>query len=293
MSRKQRASKRDGFVIPDYLVKACCENADRAAWLDQLPITINYLKEKWSLALGCPFEADASCSWVVPCVRENESPAVLKLNMPHMEAESEIDGLLFWSGDPTVVLLDADREMNAMLLERCLPGTPLRTVSEEEQDQVVAELLKRLWRRPPSTHPFRPLTEMISQWNGESLEKLESWPDPELAKEGIRIREELAVNAADDVILATDLHAGNILRAEREPWLVIDPKPFSGDPAYDATQHLLNCKGRLENDPEGTIFRFAEQLQIDRERVRLWLFARLASEFEGSNQPLALKVGQA
>jgi streptomycin 6-kinase len=36
-----------------------------------------------------------------------------------------------------------------------------------------------------------------------------------------------------EVLLATDLRAANILRAEREPWLVIDPKPFAGDPAYD------------------------------------------------------------
>jgi streptomycin 6-kinase len=48
------------------------------------------------------------------------------------------------------------------------------------------------------------------------------------------------------------LVAGNVLRAAREPWLVIDPKPFIGDPAYDATQHLLNCVERLRADPLGT-----------------------------------------
>jgi streptomycin 6-kinase len=31
-----------------------------------------------------------------------------------------------------------------------------------------------------------------------------------------------------------DLHAGNVLATQREPWLVIDPKPFIGDPAFDA-----------------------------------------------------------
>ena len=82
----------------------------------------------------------------------------------------------------------------------------------------------------------------------------------------------------NDVLLATDLHAGNILRAQREPWLVIDPKPFVGDPAYDATQHLLNCEARLRADPEATIRRFADLLEVDHERVRLWMFARLAAE---------------
>lgn len=81
-----------------------------------------------------------------------------------------------------------------------------------------------------------------------------------------------------DVLLATDLHAGNVLRAQREPWLAIDPKPFVGEPAYDATQHLLNCEARLRSDPDGTIRRFADLLGVDHERVRLWTFARAAAE---------------
>ncbi len=55
------------------------------------------------------------------------------------------------------------------------------------------------------------------------------------------------------MLLATDLHAGNVLRAEREPWLVIDPKPFVGDPTYDALQHMLNCDDRLRADPVGLV----------------------------------------
>jgi streptomycin 6-kinase len=58
---------------------------------------------------------------------------------------------------------------------------------------------------------------------------------------------------------------------------VIDPKPFVGAPAYDATQHLLNCRERLRRDPLGTIRRFADLLEVDSERVRLWLFARLGA----------------
>ena len=210
-----------------------------------------------------------------------------------MEALSEVEGLRFWNGNPTVALLNSDEESNAMLLERCLPGTHLRTLPEDEQDIVVAEMLKRMWRKPARDHSFRDLAEMIAEWNRETSEELEGWPDPELAREGMRMREELAAKAPDTVTLATDLHAGNVLRAERERWLVIDPKPFLGDPAYDATQHLLNCEQRLEDDPQGTISRFAELLEIDRERIRLWLFARLATESNGKNQPLARKVERA
>jgi streptomycin 6-kinase len=59
---------------------------------------------------------------------------------------------------------------------------------------------------------------------------------------------------------------------------VIDPKPFVGDPAYDATQHVLNCMTRLRSDPAGLIARFANLLDVDPGRVRLWTFARAAAE---------------
>jgi streptomycin 6-kinase len=80
------------------------------------------------------------------------------------------------------------------------------------------------------------------------------------------------------VLLATDLHADNVLRAVRRPWLMIDPKPFVGERAFDATQHLLNCQRRVLASPDATIRRFADLLEIDHERVRLWMFARAAAE---------------
>ena len=69
-----------------------------------------------------------------------------------------------------------------------------------------------------------------------------------------------------------------MLRAVRVPWLAIDPKPFIGDPAYDATQHLFNCANRVRADPGRTIKRFADLLEVSQERVRLWMFARAAAQ---------------
>ena len=110
------------------------------------------------------------------------------------------------------------------------------------------------------------------------MSQIELWPDTGLVREGLRLFQELPHTAPVEVLLATDLHAGNVLRSERQPWLVIDPKPFVGDPAYDATQHLFNCDARLRADPPGTIRRIADLLAVDHERVRLWMFARAAAE---------------
>ena len=203
---------------------------------------------------------------------------MLKLGMPHMEGEHEINGLRFWDGDPTVRLVKADADLNAMLLERCEPGTALRALPEPEQDIVIAGLLRRLWRSPVAPHPFRPLSAMTAYWSEETLADAERWPDTGLVREGLCLFKELPRSASVEVLLATDLHAGNVLRSQREPWLVIDPKPFVGDPAYDATQHLFNCDARLCSDLDGTISRFADLLGVDHERVRLWMFARAAAE---------------
>lgn len=117
----------------------------------------------------------------------------------------------------------------------------------------------------------------MAHWTQETQADAERWPDAELVKEGLRLFSELPRSASTSVLLATDLHAGNVVRSRRERWLVIDPKPFMGDPAYDATQHLFNCADRLRSDPDRTIRRFADLLGVDHERVRLWTFARAAA----------------
>jgi streptomycin 6-kinase len=94
----------------------------------------------------------------------------------------------------------------------------------------------------------------------------------------LHLLQQLSQPATDDVLLATDLHAGNVLRAQRQEWLVIDPKPFGGDRAYDATQHVLNCSERLWSNGTEMVRRFADLLGVDGERVRLWVFARAAAE---------------
>ncbi|HLY42610.1 MAG TPA: aminoglycoside phosphotransferase family protein, partial [Terracidiphilus sp.] len=78
--------------------------------------------------------------------------------------------------------------------------------------------------------------------------------------------------------LATDLHAGNVLRSQREPWLAIDPKPFVGDRACDPVQHLINCEARLHGDPSALVKRMAGLTGVDPERLRLWTFARAAAD---------------
>ncbi len=265
--------------IPKQLIANAGETQERRAWLAKLPATIEGLARRWNVRLGAPFEG-ATCSWAAAVVCADGGPAVLKVGMPHMEGADEIAGLRLWNGDPTVRLLEGDEELGAMLLERCMPGAALRSQPERVQDEVIAGLLKRLWRVDSSNvrSGFRHLSKMLQFWREETMAQAQHWPDAGLVREGLRVLETLSASSAPDVLLATDLHAGNVLRAEREPWLAIDPKPFVGDAAYDLTQHLFNCRARVHGDPIGMVKRLADLAGVDAERLRLWTFGRAAAD---------------
>ena len=165
--------------IPGGLAASCRKTPKRAAWLRRLPDVLRNLEHRWSLTLDTPFDGEeVSCSYVAAVVRADGTSAVLKIGMPQMEGEHEIHGLRFWDGDPTVRLLMADDDLGAMLLERCEPGTVLRTLPEREQDVVISGLLRRLWRAPSAQHPFRPLSALTEDWSAKVCASLRSCPAP-------------------------------------------------------------------------------------------------------------------
>lgn len=267
--------------LPPQLVLYCQKTPERKIWLETLPQLLEKLLALWSLRLETPFDHEGTCSWVCPVIGSDGTQEVLKLAMPHMEGKHEIQGLRYWDGRAMVKLLEADDESGAMLLERCLPGTTLRSQPEPEQDVIVAGLLKRIWESTATSSAFagfRPLAQVIDFWCEETGSQRRHWPDAELVREGLRVMRELSRPAQTDVLLATDLHAGNVLRAQREPWLAIDPKPFVGDRAYDPVQHLINCEMRLHQDPAALVERMADLTEVDPERLRLWTFARAAAD---------------
>jgi len=102
--------------------------------------------------------------------------------------------------------------------------------------------------------------------------------DAGLASAGIAAFRSLPDTATRSVLLCTDLHPENVLAAAREPWLVIDPKPYVGDPTYDPLQHMLNFPARLVADPIAFVRRMAGLLDLDAERLRQWAFARCVQE---------------
>ena len=151
---------------------------------------------------------------------------------------------------------------------------------------VVRKLCAAQWASPlASAGKFGlvSVSSMCDRWADEFEHKYAAGDprlrlDPGLARAGIELFRALPRTADREVLLYTDMHPENVLAARREPWLAIDPKPYVGDPTYDALQHMLNHPARLATDPTGFVGRMAELLDLEPSRLRNWLFARSVQE---------------
>ncbi len=266
------------FGIPDDLARAAAKE-ERGDWLAELPALVAQIAADWQIEVGDPFLPGGATAWVAPARDHAGKDFVVKVCWRHPEAVHEADGLRTWAGAGAIRLYEATElaEATVLLLERCLPGTQLRASPAEEHDLVIAGLLRRLWMEPPRGHCFRPLSDMCDYWASRYEERSpaeRSCLEAPLASEGIRLLRELPRSYGDVLLLHTDLHAGNVLAAEREPWLAIDPKPYVGDPAYDVTQHIFNGVFVEDADAGALAPRMARLLDLDLGRIMLWLFAR-------------------
>ncbi|SIN18005.1 aminoglycoside phosphotransferase family protein [Micromonospora cremea] len=244
---------------------------DGQAWLATLPDRLAECAERWSLRLGQPF-GYAFASLALPAEMPDGMAAVLKLQYPDTESRHEADALARWDGDGAIRLLAHDPQRRALLLERCQPGSPLRELPADRALDVLTGLLPRLWR--PAGTPFTPLAKEAAGWIDRMPRNWERAGRPyerRLLDAALALLAGLASSQGEQVLVNQDLHAGNVLSAEREPWLVIDPKPLTGEREFSVVPMV---RGReLGHSPAAVrhrLDRLSAELGLDRERVRGW-----------------------
>jgi streptomycin 6-kinase len=249
--------------VPDDLVRTVTGWAGDAgaAWLAALPSTVAALAERWSLEVGEPYQPSGMTALAVRVTRADGTPAVLKVRVPEDGAPDEAVGLRHVAGDGAVLLYESDGE--ALLLERCEPGTPLLDEPDEVAARGVAEILRTWWR--PAPPGLRSTDAVAADWAARIAAAPPRLRDAALAALPGRYE-------GEPMLLHGDLHPGNVLRAQRRPWLAIDPKPKAGDPAYDLAAVL-----RDRVTPENAARRLAivtEVTGIDPARARGWALAQ-------------------
>jgi streptomycin 6-kinase len=248
---------------------------DGRGWLARIPRIVGECADRWRLSVGEPF-AYASSSLVLRATREDGTPAALKIAWPHREATHEAAALRAWAGDGAVRLLEHDPESSAMLLERALPGTPLKALPEDEALDAMRDLLPRLWR--PGGPPFTTLADEAGRWSEYLPRVWERAPEPferRLLDAAVEVLDDLPPTQGQQVLLHQDLHADNVLRSERQPWLTIDPKPLLGEREFGIAAIVRGDElGRGEERVRHRLDRLTSELGLDRERARLWAFAQ-------------------
>lgn len=259
-----------------------------ANWLDILPTLINDYTQQWSLQLQPHFEP-LSYNFVAPVIRDDGSQAVLKLGVPNHEMRSEIAALRVYAGHGAVHLLKADPDAGAFLIERLIPGIPLVELEDDEKaTEIAAQVMQQLWRSTQDLPGLQDLEGLLTleKW-AKGFQRLrarfngDSGPYPEsILAQAEAYYNDLNSSAETQVVLHGDLHHWNILSAEREPWLALDPKGVIGDPAFEVAAWMLNPVPDLIHWPDfkqvtaRRLDQFSEILEFGRERLRCWSLAQ-------------------
>lgn len=250
-------------------------------WRHSLPRLRVRMCQEWDLRIDGP-TATGQTAEVYPVRTADGSRAALKLGWPHPEATYEHLALRTWAGDGAVRLLRASPREQALLLEWAEPGHDLNVLPVVEACEIIAGLYPRLHRAPfpqldrLSTHAARWARELVGLRDRSLLPR-------RFVDQAIGLAATFAADPATDLALVhTDLHFGNVLAAEREPWLAIDPKPLAGDPAYEVAPLLWNrwAEAVVDGEPRSAVlerlFTVVDAAGLDEDRVRDWVVVREA-----------------
>ncbi|GAB7052238.1 aminoglycoside phosphotransferase family protein [Catenuloplanes indicus] len=246
--------------------------AEGARWLDTLPVRAGTVAARWGVTPGPPFPL--SLNWVAPAGADT----VLKLGVPsapHLRAERA--ALAHYRGHGAVRLLAHDDAEGALLLERAVPGTMLRTLvphDDEAATAVFVDVVRRLHR--PAPEPDSAL-EPVERHADDLAAHLARNPGDALVERALGVLRELCASTTTRVVLHGDLHHGNILTATREPWLAIDPHGRTGDPAAEVGALLYNPDPWVRDDALTRLAparaeQVADGLSLPYDRVLAWGF---------------------
>ncbi len=266
------------FDVPAGLRAQAALGDDWAVWLDRLPRLVTEVADDWELTFdGEP--THGFCALVVPVRTVSGRPAVLKVGFPDDESEHEHLALQHWHGNGAVSLLRADPHRYALLLER-LHREDLTDLGDLEACEVVAGLYGRL--HVPAPPQLRTLTSYVERWSADLAALPRDAPVPRrLVEQAVSLGQGLVADPASiGTMIHTDLHYENVLAADREPWLAIDPKPVSGDPHYEVAPLLWNrweevvASGNVRDAVRRRFHTVVDAAGLDEDRARDWVVVR-------------------
>ncbi len=248
-------------------------------WLDDIPDIIAHCEDRWLLQVGRPF-LNLSYNFVAPGILEHGREIVLKLGVPNPELDSEIEALRLYDGQGAVQLLESDKGLGALVMDRLRPGRLLSSMTDDDDaTMIAADVMQRLWRPLATDNPFATVAQLAGGL-GRLRQRFNGGTGPlpaKLVSKAEALFADLLITSPPPVLLHGDLHHENIL-LNGEDWLAIDPKGLSGNPVYETAALLVNPIPDFLSMPQPqTLTRrvdlLSDYLGFERQRILAWGFA--------------------
>lgn len=254
---------------------------DGRNWLaEELPETIRMIEKKWDIRVGRHYP-NLSYNYVARCFFADGREAVLKIGLPEEDSElfDEARALEVFNGRGAVRLLEFDRAMEALLLEKITPGRNLKEMYARSPLKAVRagiDLLKKILRKPPGGEMF----PSLDQWIADFEQKRNVLPDRQF-EEAAALLQKLRSEANQQRLLHGDFHHENILSSHRDGFLTIDPVGIVGDTGYEIAVFLneharwLRGKKDLKKSLAAAVGEFSEAFGISEANLRKWAFVQM------------------
>ncbi len=263
-----------------HVLAMCGEKGEE--WLESLPSIVRELEGEWSIKVQKPFVA-GEFNFVAPAVGKISDLVVLKISPPFETAEilGEAAYLKAKNGSGAVKLIAQDIAQRAILIEHALPGKNLTECFKDNEPaslEPAIEVLSSILGPPP---PDAGEITTLDKWF-DGLRRYQSTKFPaDYAKRALQIYEALSAQPDRIFYLHGDFHPGNIVSANREPYLAIDPKGIIGHIGYEIAVYLNNFhwwqegKADIHSILETSIKQFSDAFDIDPVEIRQWAFAQM------------------
>jgi streptomycin 6-kinase len=233
--------------------------------------------EQWQLRPDGP-AITGNGTHVQPVRTSEGTAATLKISAPGNGSEHEHLVLRRWSGNGAVRLLRADPHQHALLLERLRPQH-LESLSDYEAAGVIGELYRQI--HVPAMPQLRTLSSLVDHWTAgfSTLPRNAPIPHRLVEQAGALARDLIADPRTDAVVLHGNLHPGNVLAADRQPWLAIAPRPVNGDPHFEIAPMLWHrwdeLAGYIRDGVRTRFYTLIDAAGLDEDRARAWVIVRV------------------
>jgi streptomycin 6-kinase len=271
-------------------------------WLSNLPVILKTLTRHWRLSNVTPVN-NMTFNYVAAAITDTEQPVILKISFDEKSIAEEKQALIYFNGNGSIKLIDANEKYHALLLQQAVPGATLKSFYPDQMDFVMdryIDTIKKLHdKRWPNQHHYRHINDWL-----KAIDKLiPNHPcTSHLLEKAISLKNALLATRTTEVFLHGDLHHDNILKND-DQWLAIDPKGIIGEPEFEIAAFDFMYITELANKTdvrvifESRVNLLAQKANLNAQRIKDWVFVRLilmaAWQIEDNGDPTcAIKLAE-